>query len=99
MKPKPDFEMLKIEVDIERIEALAGPMLGMLDAACDLAGICPMHARFELMTSLCIELGMYGWTPAEISEHAGTATKMGNDIPDDDDDDDVCDEDDDLSSF
>lgn len=98
MKPKPDFAMLKIEADVERIMTLTGPVLGMLDAACEVGGICPVHARFELMTSLCVELGMYGWTPDEISEHAADAVKMGNAMPDDDDDDE-SDEDDDLSSF
>lgn len=97
MKPMPDFEMLKLEADVERIMALTGPLIGMLDAACSVGGICPVHARFELMTSLCVELGMYGWTPAEIGEHAADATKMGNALPDSEDD--GSDEDDDLSSF
>lgn len=96
MRDKPDFEMLKLEADVERIMALTGPLIDMLDAACEVGGICPVHARFELMTSLCVELGMCGWTPAEIAEHTASATKLGNAMPDDDDGDD---DEEDLASF
>lgn len=98
MNPKPDFEMLKLEVDVERIMALTGPLLDMLDAACDVGGICRMHARFELMTTLCVELGICGWEPGEIAEHAASATKLGAEMPDSRDDDDDG-EDDDAASF
>lgn len=96
MRDKPDFEMLKLEADVERIMALTGPLIDMLDAACEVGGICPVHARFELMTSLCVELGVHGWEPGEIAEHAADAAKMGAELQDNGDDDE---EDDDAAMF
>jgi hypothetical protein len=74
---RPDFGEVAARADAERIAVMVRPLMDVVDAACSVGGMCPVHARVLLMTWLCVDLGRHGWTPGKVGERAERAATWG----------------------